>query len=117
MNQPHLSVLINGNEVDPSIIQNFELVCDEETHLPKAILKLNDRTGDKLSEFYGLQIGTTVKVGVVENDPAAESRYVTLFTDLIIASLSVEVQDETAMNGMLQILLVHPLYQDYINKR
>ena len=62
MNQPHLSVLINGNEVDPSIIQNFELVCDEETHLPKAILKLNDRTGDKISEFYGQQIGTTVKV-------------------------------------------------------
>ena len=115
MNQPHLSVLINGNEVDPSIIKNFELVCDEETHLPKAILKLNDRTGDKLSEFYGLQIGTTVKVGVVENDPAAESRYVTLFTDLIIASLSVEVQDETAMNGMLQILLVHPwfFFKDY----
>lgn len=115
MNQPHLSVLINGNEVDPSIIKNFELVCDEETHLPKAILKLNDRTGDKLSEFYGLQIGTTVKVGVVENDPAAESRYATLFTDLIIASLSVEVQDETAMNGMLQILLVHPwfFFKDY----
>lgn len=123
MIQPRLLVSIGSVVLDMKDVVSFEYLCSRDEDYPKAILKIRDDAGTKLSQFYGLAIGTSMRVAVVDPVIASASKATKAdsemkFCELKIASIGTVFTDANKLSGILQILAVHPwaFFKDFTSK-
>jgi len=110
MVNPRLLLAIENERIETEDILSFEYTCDIDTGFPKAIFVINDKSGEKLSRFYNLAIGSVVRFSVVDEieGQTNPSRALNKFCELRISAIGDAFENMSRLTGAIQILAVHP---------
>lgn len=118
MQEAVAQIRINEYELKPDDIAAFQFVCDIDDGYPKGILTLNDKSGEILSRFEGLEIGSKVQFVAVDRVKNTEDKNPAIaFCELMVASVAEIPSDTQTIHGNIELLLVHPweFFKDYSN--
>lgn len=118
MQEAVAQIRINEYELKPDDIAAFQFVCDIDDGYPKGVLTLNDKSGEILSRFEGLEIGSKVQFVAVDRVKNTEDKNPAIaFCELMVASVAEIPSDTQTIHGNIELLLVHPweFFKDYSN--
>ncbi len=121
---PSLNVRLGGlNILASDSYKSFDFIADEDSFLPKCIIRLDDKGGDTFRSFFNLSIGTNVEVAITESLSETErksntndtSSYSIQLTNLAISAVYSSSDSVGYGSGNLELLCEHPwaITQDF----
>lgn len=120
---PILCVRFGGNSVLPNdCFRSFDYVCDEDSILPKCLMRFTDQGNSLFKSYWGLETGSKVEVVVSEGSATPEriaetdtSSYSVELGNLTVGAVySNETNTAVGADGYLEVKCVHPweVFQD-----
>lgn len=107
--QPRLLVTLDGAAIPQDSIKNFEFTCDEDTVLPRCVVRFDDAGNERMDSFLGLEFGSDVSFSIYEANEAYKDLLMAdhsmTLTPLTVAAVHSTQQKST---GYLEVLCEHP---------
>lgn len=119
---PSLNVRLGGlNLLASDAYRSFDFIADEDSFLPRCVIRLSDKGGDAFRSFLNLSIGTKVEVTITEASDTKERKsgvkdnFSMNLTNLAIGAVYSNSKVLGFGDGGLEILCEHPwsIAQDF----
>lgn len=117
--KPRIELKSDGEEWPQDEVVSLDFVCDEDSFLPRCVIRFADPGYNRLSTFSGMGLGSTITFKIIDEDDSNEylkqgneKRYSYSLTPLTMADI---VESQQSGSATLELLLEHPwkMFKDF----